>query len=155
MKILILTLLSIFSFANAQVRPNNPVKIACWDVKSASGSKPLMLIDALDRTGHIRKIVFNDLGEDYSYLPRTRTEVWGPTKITNERSPYKGANDYSVIPQLLRLVMTPELNYEGLKNANVDGRGRGHAAVLDIDRNLHQKWSGGNFYIRLRCRLAQ
>lgn len=133
---------------------NAKMDIACWDVKSERGSKPVITFtahyNAQERDGAtIKDIVFPNQDAEYEYFPRAIRKIEHGVKITKERSPYKGNHEYD-LQDGIRLILAADVT--DLENADVDGRGRGHGAVLDIDQSVHKKWSGGNFYIRMRCR---
>lgn len=138
------------------------VDLACFDVHSLV-TEPTMTLTAHynSRTPEGANIVdvrFPRDTEAYEYLPRVIRGIFGGQKIEKNRSPYKGNFDYDLMGRdqfgntQLRLVLTADLSPNGLRSADVDKRGRGHAAVLIISSQVHKKWSGGDFYIRMTCR---
>lgn len=133
------------------------VNLVCWDAKSERGSKPMMKFTAhynskSPQGATLAEIQFPSDDEAYEYLPRAIRDIFHGAEITTRRSPYYGNYEYELMDGL-RFVLTKNVSPDAIEQADVDGRGRGHAGVLDIDQKIHKKWSGGNYYIRVRCRV--
>jgi hypothetical protein len=155
----ILLLLTAFSAAPAFAVNNAKVDLVCWDAKSAFGSKPVMALTAHYNRQNpegatISDVTFPSDDADYEYLPRAIREIFQGEEVTTSRSPYVGNYSYD-LQDGIRLVLVKDVSPSTLKEADVDGRGRGHAAILDVASKVHKKWSGGSFYIRMRCREAR
>lgn len=152
-----LVLLSMLIASPAFAFNDAVVNLVCWDAKSKTGSAPVMKVKAHYDSKNpadgatVTDVRFPNNTDEYEYLPRVVRGIFQPKDISDARSPYKGNYDYELM-DTLRLVLTKDVSPEGLKTADVDGRGKGHVGVLDIDQDLHRKWSGGNFYIRMRCK---
>lgn len=132
-----------------------PLKLKCWDVKATSSLQPLMTID-MPNEDIIQSVSFNYSSNSvYQYLPKSLNkngnQSYYGSIISNSRSPYNGNKEYQLLPDNLRLILNKDLSEQGLQSANVDGHGKGHAAVLEIAQQMHRMWSGGSYYIRFRC----
>lgn len=160
MKHLILILVATLSSNLAFAANDSEASLACWDAKSPSGSRPVMKLTAhYNSKSKVQGAVIEDIrfpndDERYEYLPRKISEMFVGHKVTNPRSVYLENYEYEIM-RGLRLILTADVSVNGLINGDVDKRKNGHDAVLDIDRDIHKKWSGGNYYIRLRCKQEQ
>lgn len=146
---------TIFSFSTFAV---NDLKsnIACWDSQSPKGSRPVLTFTAhyssKDRTGgaNLSEVRVPNSERKYEFLARSYVGVKQGSLIETLRSPYVGHYEYNLATGV-RLILNNDVSINGLKNADVDGRGRGHAAILDVSSSVHGLWSGGSLYIRMRC----
>jgi len=152
----ILVLAAVFFAVPAVAANNTNVNIACWDVKSVSGSRPLLTMAAQYNAqrpegASLLDITFFNSDAEYQYLPATVGDILFGREVTSTRNPHVGNYSYQLLDGL-RLFFTKDVSPAGLRDADVDGRGQGHAAVLEIEPSVHKKISGGTQSIRMHCR---
>lgn len=132
-------------------------KLTCYDTNREGSKNPIMtlsvrynskkLTDGATLSGDVR---FPNNEERYGYLPRVIRGYKPSNKITTNRSPYKGNYDY-MLAKGIRLILSADVSPRGIANADVDGRREQHAAILDVESQVHGLWSGGSVYLRMRC----
>lgn len=142
--IALMTLASAQSFASG--------KLACWDLYSKKGSKPVLSATIL-RDDELTDIVINQDGQLSTFDTKGLQKSAKGSEITTNRSPYKGAQEFSLADGI-RLILPANLSSESLASTTFkagntnDSRQNG---VIDVVGSRYSSIQGGDGYTRMHC----